>query len=159
MLVMVMVWAGWGGGFTKWKGRGRLPNPIQLPAPPPPMSSARHGSLGASVLSLQPPRRPSFLPAMPLHPTPMSNPQRPSTAHSSLQHQSPTPTFKTSPTHAGHTSLGALVLSILDAQAASGGPPSAAGLVEELAEAVPGFDDKSEFKGKQVGLGWLVVFS
>lgn len=54
---------------------------------------------------------------------------------------------------AGHESLGALVLSVLDAQAAGGGPPSAAGLVEELAEAIPGFDDKGLYKGKQVRRG------
>lgn len=62
---------------------------------------------------------------------------------------------------AGHESLGELVLSMLDAQAAAGGPPSAAGLVEGLAEAVPGFDDTGLYKGQQVRMragahaGWL----
>ena len=51
----------------------------------------------------------------------------------------------------GCRDLGALVLSLLDAQAAAGQPPSAAALVEKLAEALPGFDDKLECQGKTVG--------
>ena len=58
---------------------------------------------------------------------------------------------------AGHESLGELVLSVLDTQAAAGGPPSAAGLVEELAQAVPGFDDTGLYKGQQVRACGLAV--
>ncbi|KAL4439904.1 hypothetical protein ABPG75_002905 [Micractinium tetrahymenae] len=50
----------------------------------------------------------------------------------------------------GHASLGALVLANLDAQAAAGQPPSAAALIEELAETFPAFADSGLYKGKQV---------
>lgn len=51
---------------------------------------------------------------------------------------------------AGQPSLGALVLSHLDGQVAAGQPPSAAALVEALAEAVPSFDDRGMYRGTQV---------
>ncbi|KAL4421208.1 hypothetical protein ABPG77_010083 [Micractinium sp. CCAP 211/92] len=50
----------------------------------------------------------------------------------------------------GHASLGALILANLDAQAAAGQPPSAAALVEELAETFPAFEDSGLYRGKQV---------
>lgn len=53
-------------------------------------------------------------------------------------------------TCAGHASLGALILANLDAQAASGQPPSAAALMEELAETFPAFEDGGLYRGKQV---------
>ncbi|KAI3431762.1 hypothetical protein D9Q98_004804 [Chlorella vulgaris] len=53
---------------------------------------------------------------------------------------------------AGQPSLGALVLSHLDGQVAAGQPPSAAALVEALAEAVPSFDDRGMYRGTQVYL-------
>lgn len=50
----------------------------------------------------------------------------------------------------GHASLGALILANLDAQAAAGQPPSAAALVEELADTFPAFEDSGLYRGKQV---------
>ena len=55
-------------------------------------------------------------------------------------------------TNAAHRSLGALILANLDAQAAAGGQPSAAALVEELAETFPAFDDHGLCRGHQVRL-------
>ncbi|KAI7839169.1 hypothetical protein COHA_007059 [Chlorella ohadii] len=49
-----------------------------------------------------------------------------------------------------HRSLGALILANLDAQAAAGGQPSAAALVEELADTFPAFDDHGLYRGHQV---------
>ena len=65
---------------------------------------------------------------------------------------------------AGARSLGELVLRSLDAQLAGGGEggappqPSAARLVEELAEVIPGFADACMCRGRQVNrlAGWLV---
>lgn len=53
----------------------------------------------------------------------------------------------------GHTCLGELILEAAAARAAAGKPPSAAALVDALAEAIPGFDDQGLYEGQQVGPG------
>eukprot|EP00887_Chlorella_sp_A99_P008272 scaffold12.g8272.t1 len=50
----------------------------------------------------------------------------------------------------GRPTLGALILKMLGDQAAEGAAPSAALLVEGLAEAVPGFGDEAECGGRRV---------
>eukprot|EP00887_Chlorella_sp_A99_P007322 scaffold2.g7322.t1 len=50
----------------------------------------------------------------------------------------------------GQPTLGALILEMLGDQAAEGGAPSAALLVQGLAEAVPGFGDEAECGGRRV---------
>lgn len=60
---------------------------------------------------------------------------------------------------AGSKNLGAFVLSFLEEQQAAGQPPTAAALVEKLAETFPAFDDKALCQDKQAGSAYSISYA